>query len=173
MIKSKKGLTILFGVIAGIIAAIVVSLLVNIKDTKQFSTIGEKSFTLLKYSKDAEKALFYIDQSSKYALQQAVYDLAKNGGISESKNEKTCGKFYGYSLWYSLEKDETNNSLMKSCFDPNQINDNLKYYFDKNLNIYLASYPSKISSGYTYQVKEGIEITGEPTKQLKFDIKKG
>ncbi|MBI4453247.1 hypothetical protein HY636_01245, partial [Candidatus Woesearchaeota archaeon] len=80
--------------------------------------IGERQFSLIRTYQEAEKALFYIDQSAKYSLQQAVYELGKDGGLSEvpasevliSREEvyfpsavRKCSKFYGYSLW--REKD--------------------------------------------------------------------
>src|SRR3989338_7908683 len=54
--------------------------------------IGNYNFYLLKSANDAETALLYIDQSAKNSLEQAIYDLAQNGGILEiefSDNEKT------------------------------------------------------------------------------------
>lgn len=172
MMKSKKGLTILFGVVAGIIAALVISLVAHVKDTQQFNVIGQNSLILLKYSNDAEKALFYIDQSSKLALQQSVYELARNGGISDGISSNNCGKFFGYSLWYDLEKSQNDEQFVKSCFDPGQTKDSLVNTFNIRLNNYLEKYPSKISSNYDYRVKEGIEIIGKTNKPISFEIKK-
>lgn len=130
--------------------------------------LGKRQMDLYDTYLNGEETLFYIDQSSKYSLQQAVYDLGKNGGISKIKSDSGCGQFYGYSVWNKLE----NSLVMKSCLDEKQISDDLAYFFDKNLNGYLAEYPSKISASYTYEVKEGIEIVGKPKHQLNFEIKK-
>ena len=62
--------------------------------------IGKRQFDLLKTYMKAESGLLYIDQSAKYSLQQAVYELAQNGGIVEVDNDvaSKCKNFYGYNV---------------------------------------------------------------------------
>ena len=134
--------------------------------------LGKRETDLYGAYLTGEEALLYIDQSSKYALQQSVYDLAKNGGISEDKSSKECGSFYGSSLWYVLEKNQNVEAFQKKCFDADKVNDSLIHIFNTSLNKYLDKYPSNIRSNYTYQLKDGIDITGKAVKPLKFEIKK-
>ena len=154
--------------------------------------IGEKQYELISIYQKAEKSLFYIDQSAKYSLQQAIYELAKNGGSagtfdiedvdssSESLAEKTdetivkndCGSFNGVNAWYSIRKDKTENHAV-SCFDENIAIANLKYIFNKKLNGYLINYPSNIlTDNYNYEANGNLEIIGRAIQSLKFDILK-
>ena len=140
--------------------------------------IGKRQFDLLKTYLKAESVLFYIDQSAKYSLQQVVYELAKDGGLSEIyasdvltsretpfiPTAKKCSKFYGYSLWY--EKDD-------GCFDENKVKLNLELLFNERLNSYLDDYPSNIwLNNYDYEIRGSIEIIGRAKKPLKLDILK-
>ncbi len=142
--------------------------------------IGQYQFSILKASNKAESSIFYIDQSAKYSLQQALYDLAKDGGLSEvyasealtpreepflpESYVKKCGKFYGYSLWYENDAN---------CFDENKIRLNLELLFNKNLNNYLINYPANIPiNNYNYEIRGNIEIIGIAKEPLKFDILK-
>ena len=47
--------------------------------------VGDRQFSILKTNTKAQKALFYIDQSAVYAGNQAIYDLAQQGGHDKSK----------------------------------------------------------------------------------------
>ena len=145
--------------------------------------IGKRQFDLLKTYVKAESALFYIDQSSKYALQQAVYELAQNGvSVSEFDiNElnlqvferNKCGKFKDAYVWYELKKDASNNYVKGECFDKDPLNINLLYFFNKNLNKYLTSSQYNIPiNNYNYEIKDNLEMIGKAILPLKFDILK-
>lgn len=139
--------------------------------------IGKRQFDLLKIYTKAEAVLFYIDQSAKYSLQQAVYDLAQNGGVSEIEfNDfetfagSDCGRFNGAYVWYELRKGKDGYSE-SSCFDEKSLNAHLIYYFNRNLNDYLQIHPHDILlNNYKYDVKGNLEITGKALEPLKFDI---
>lgn len=155
-----------------VIAILTFSLLKFSTKYSKFSVIGKKQLDLFTTYQKAESALFFIDQSAKYALQQSVYDLSRNGGTFPAQNTKGCDNFYGYSVWYSLEKGQNNEYLMKSCFGVERVNESLIGIFNMSLNKYLDKYPSNIHSNYSYQVKEGIEITAKASKPINFDIMK-
>ncbi|MBI2657812.1 D-alanyl-D-alanine carboxypeptidase family protein [Candidatus Woesearchaeota archaeon] len=143
------------------------------------SPIGDRQFTLLKVYMKAEGALFYIDQSAKYSLQQAVYDLARDGGLSEvyaseilTPREhptlhspiKECGKYYGYFLW---------NDKGVDCFSENKIKLNLELQFNEKFSGYIANYPSEIQlNNYIYDIRGSTEIIGISKDPLKFEILK-
>ena len=146
----------------------------------QFEPIGKKQLNLFVTYQKAESSLFYIDQSAKYSLQQAVYELAKVGGISDvEKSEvltpkeavslpqtifKKCGRFYGYSLWY-----EDSNY----CFDEGKLKQSIELLFNKKLNDYLSSHPSNIPlDNYIYDIRNKLEIIGRAKDPLIFDIAK-
>ncbi|MBI2102138.1 D-alanyl-D-alanine carboxypeptidase family protein [Candidatus Woesearchaeota archaeon] len=179
--KPRKSQMLLWGVSVGIIAAIILSLFSNLTK-KDFDAIGASSLMLVGASNEAEKTLLYIDQSAKYSLQQAVYELSKSGGIpdyvtvdeifSETlvSTSAQCSKFFGYSLWYDKTKD---SEEAISCFDASQSTSNLQYLFNKNLNQYLSAYPHNIpQDNYEYEVRDKLEIIGKAAKPLRFDILK-
>ena len=179
--KQRKSQMLLWGVIVGIIAAIILSLFANLTK-KDFDVIGASSLMLVGISNEAEKALFYIDQSAKYSLQQAVYELGQNGGIPDYgavdeifsgtaiATDTQCDKFFGYSLWYDKAKD---SDEAISCLDVSQLSSNLQYLFNKNLNQYLLVYPHNIQQdNYEYKLSGNLEIIGKAIKPLRFDILK-
>lgn len=150
--------------------------------------IGQYQFEIIKASNKAEKSLFYIDQSAKYSLQQAIYDLAQNGGFSEidsyeeidtsgitdettEQSKKGCGKFSGANVWYEIKKDSTGEYTQIPCFDEKFLTTNLEYRFNKNLNKYLSNYPSNIlTDNYNYEIRNSLEILGKAVSPLKFSI---
>ncbi len=150
----------------------------------KYEPVGKKQLILFKIYQKAESALFYIDQSGKYALQQAVYDLAQNGAsVSEFdineidasqifvKND--CGKFKDAYIWYELKKDESGNYVKNPCLEEDSLATNLAYYFNKNLNDYITSSPYNIPiNNYDYEIKASLELIGKAKLQLKFDILK-
>ncbi len=140
--------------------------------------IGKYQFNILKTNNKAESALFYIDQSAKYASQQAVYELAQNGGISEYDIydffiEHECGKFNDAYVWFRLNKDANGIAIKEECFDESSAIYNLEYYFNKNLNKYLENYPHNIIvNNYKYELKDGLEVIGKAKDPLIFYILK-
>ena len=158
--------------------------------TLQFSSkhnlgsLGTKQLTIFKTYSKAESTLFYIDQSAKYALQQAIYELAQNGisvsdfelneiNINQPFERNRCGKFKDAYVWYELRKDETGNHAKASCFDDIALMTNFKFIFDKKLNDYLSVSPYNIRiNNYDYDAIGNIEIIGRARDPLVFDIQK-
>ena len=148
--------------------------------------IGNRQFDLLKTYLKGEAALFYIDQSAKYSLQQAVYNLALDGGLSDVYSVESlsspkdflftapidqCGRFYGYSLWH--EQNTNGNSEVRDCFNYDKIQFNLEFLFNQNLNNYLEKYPKNIrKNNYNYEMNDNIEITGKAKETIQFEILK-
>jgi len=90
---NKKAQVLGYGLIAGLIIGLGLSYITELKSEREFNIIGDSSIVLLKISKDAEKALLYIDQSAKFSAYQAIYDLSEKGGCLETEN------YLGYSIW--------------------------------------------------------------------------
>ncbi len=175
----KKSSLFFMPLIVIILIIVLVNLYIVLLEKGSFTKpIGSRQFDLFKTYLEAEKALFFIDQSAKYSLQQSIYELAKDGGLSEvyasdvlTSREtpfipiaKKCGKFYGYSLWY--EKDAV-------CFDENKVKLNLELLFNERMNSYLDDYPINIwLDNYKYEIRDSIEIIGRAKEPLKLDILK-
>lgn len=184
MKKVKKAQVVMYGLLAGLVAAIIVSTVSNIINKKDFSIIGSSSLILLGASLEAEKVLFYIDQSAKYSLQQAIYELAQNGisvsdfelneiNINQPFERNNCGKFKDAYVWYELSKDASGNIIKTDCFKDNPSITNLKFIFDKKLNDYLSASPYNIRiNNYDYDTVGNIEIIGRARYPLVFDIPK-
>ncbi len=177
--NNKKSSLLFLPVLVVVVFIVLINLYIvlTIKNAPLNYPIGQRQFELLGTAIKAEKALFYIDQSAKYSLQQSVYDLAQNGGISDIEVSDTeifakygCERFNGAYVWYQLEKTDS-GYIKNSCLDDNTVNNNLIYSFNKNLNQYLMNYPGSIPTGnYNYELKNSLEIIGAATNPLKFDI---
>jgi len=63
--------------------------------------LGERQYNLLKDYYKAEESMLYIDLSTKYAIQQALYDTGKKGGYLEIPD---CGSYEGFVLWSYLKR---------------------------------------------------------------------
>ncbi|MFW9876293.1 MAG: C40 family peptidase [Candidatus Thorarchaeota archaeon] len=135
--------------------------------------LGEFQFNLIKNFQKAEKALFYIDQSVKYAAYQTIYDLGQKGGYEEPD----CGDYYGYAYWINF--DEENN--IKRCYpekgDIEKVKESFKSIFNENFNTYLIKYPDvKIQkNNYDLSLKKEdikLEIIGKAITKLVFNIVK-
>lgn len=142
--------------------------------------IGDFQINLIRNLQKGENVLFYIDQSAKYALQQAVYELAQNGGVSEIESigsdenfaDYQCGRFNDAYVWYELKKDAS-KITENECFDEKSIDIHLMHYFNENLNEFLQNNPHNILvDNYKYEVKGNLEIIGIAQAPLEFDILK-
>ena len=131
MIKGKKGLLLIYGVIIALIAAVVYSFVDSAVTKGKFPVIGDSSLSLIYSSLEAEKALFYIDQSAQYSAYQSIYDLAEKGGCYNGE------VYLGYTLW----DVDAPNFAASQCY-PNaeaSKNDFLNIFSD-NLNTHLSKY---------------------------------
>ncbi len=169
--KKKKGQVLLYGLMAGILIAITMSHIDKAKTEKEFGIIGESSFSLIDSSVEAEKVLFYIEQSAKYSAHQLIYNLAKNGGYINSK----CGEFNGYTLWFAI--DSQNNVI--DCYP---VIEDIKYIFkldfNEDLNEYLKKYPISFVKVPTdnYEeiiLREKLDIIGAAKSNLLISIPPG
>ena len=165
--KSKKSQLFNISLVIITIVVLTTALIFLTKKNEPFEKepLGKKQAELISVYQKAEKTLFYIDQSAKYAAYQALYDLAENGGFKQKK----CGKYLNYNLW----NNENNN--LEECFPDYKTN--LVSFI--NLEPYLTIYPeTKIPlNNYEFSLinkKAGssnkLEIIGVALKNLEFDI---
>jgi len=89
-------------------------------------SIGERQFSVMKASTEADKALFYVDLSADYAIQQAMYDTAQVGGSKEND----CQDYAGFRLM---------NNKTRFCFPDYE--KGVLESFDYELNSFLLVYP--------------------------------
>ena len=179
MTKSKKSFMLSLVLIFGLLIAIVFAIELSGK-SKDFNIVGEYALSLLDKSKETEKAIFYIDQCTKHSIQQAIYEIAQNGGVSEIENIGTdesfadykCGKFKDSYMWLEVKKNQDNYNL-NECFDENSVKDYLLYLFDQNLNQCLDSAPKELPvDNYNYNIKDNTEIVGTAKEPITFNILK-
>jgi len=125
--------------------------------------IGTRQFGLINTYQEGEKALFYIDQSAKYSVQQAIYELGQKGG-HENPN---CGDYFGYSLW------NTETKKIDECLP--SYKESFKSIFNMGLNTYLTKYPDVriLRNNYNFLLKNEnnkLEIIGNAKNKLFFNI---
>ncbi len=99
-------------------------------------SIGEAAASLMESYSDGEGFLFYLDKSAEYAANDAVYDLASNGGLKEGGG---CIKKDDYIIWHkncrpSKERHET--SFIR--------------YFENRFNGYIGILYANRKPGYEY-----------------------
>ena len=114
----------MYPVIFGFLAALGIFYLLTLKGIPEIETsyIGEIQLATLKTMQEAEQDLTYIDNAAKISAEQAIYELAENGGFKEAK----CGS-YGFNLW---------NDKNKECFPDYKIN--FTSLFNDKLNKFLV-----------------------------------
>jgi len=149
--------------------------LIGNKQTVQ-NYIGEYQFHILNAANEGENMIIYAQQSAKYSMQQAIYDLANDGGVEEIENEyetvyeHQCGTFNGAYVWFQVQKTDSGYEA-KPCLDNSSTSDNLLYLFNQNMNGHLQNSPNEFPlDNYDYQIMNNLEILGKGINPLKFDI---
>jgi|TARA_Y100000310_G_scaffold345748_1_gene469212 hypothetical protein len=172
VMKGKKGQVLVYGLIAGLILAIILNYIGSTNIKREFGIIGESSLSLIESSIEAEKILFYTDQSAKFSAQQTIIKLAEKGGYAEKNG---CGDYLEYRLWTAL--DEKNN--LNKCFpDREIIKNNFIFKFNEKLNQYLLNYPESDipKDNYEIELKEKedkLDVIGLAVNDLKITIGDG
>ncbi len=161
--KSKKaGLFMPIVTISAIVvltAIAVVLVLKVIKVERNIDDIGKKQFSLIEdVYNNGEKALFFVDQASLYALRQAAYTLGQQGGFGENRG---CGINNGYTLW---------NKENAECYpDSNKAKENLKVELQNEQNKYFARYPEITipQTNYELELRNKLEVVGKAKTPIK------
>ena len=172
LIKSKKAVMfegVMFFIILILLTTAFITLYKKQDKFPEGYRIGERQFGLINTYQEAERALFYIDQSAKYAAYKSIYDLGQKGGYEIPD----CGRYPGYNLWVGLDDE----SGLKECYPEEGIEKSFNSIFNKNLNTYLIKYPNvKIPrNNYDILLKTGetkLEILGKAKVKSVFSISK-
>ncbi len=119
-------------------------------------TIGERQFEMFSAYAEGEKALNYVDLSSKIAIEKAEEELAKKGGYSTTSE---CGRYSGFTLWTNGGKD---------CIPgAEEVAKNHYKILTRNLNQYYTNYKNnEIPSEYTFSINKGY-LTGTAKDEIK------
>lgn len=168
--KSKKSQEFMILVVIVAIGVLTAALLIINLQRPYDKTIGWRQAMVVKTYQEAEKAFFYTDQSAKYSAYQTIYDLGQKGGYETSD----CGNYLGYSLWVNFD-DEKN--LIECYPKTEEIEENFKPVFKKNLGGYLIKYPNAELPEDNYDVSlknenNKLEIIGKAMDKLTFKITK-
>jgi len=168
--KNKKSQLLMYSLIVGLVGAIIFSIIYS--GTKStFNVIGDTSLSLIGVSQEAEKSLFYLDQSSKYSAQQAAYDLAQKGGFIE---ENGCGDNFGFAIWQAIDEED---NLVRCFPDQEKINDSYKILFLTNLNEHLENYNEisdinvPLDNYEEIELRNKLEIIGIAKENIEIPIK--
>ncbi|MFC1704945.1 hypothetical protein ACFLZ6_01300 [Nanoarchaeota archaeon] len=153
--KHKKGMVLIL--VLGVLFGIMIMPLLYIRlEEKRFQfdrEIGDIQYSAIELYQEADKVLFYVDESARYAVHQAVYDLALNGGFAEVNQA-----LIGYAIWAPGNYPEPKKAL--------------PVFVDKYLNEYLAAYPETLPiNNYDYFVdqKDKLEVNGIAAINLDFN----
>ncbi|HLG24719.1 MAG TPA: hypothetical protein VI564_07365 [Candidatus Nanoarchaeia archaeon] len=140
-------------------------------------TLGKRQFNLIQTHLKSEAALLYVDESASFAIQQASYDMAKNGGMLQSIESgedevsvNSCGKIDDANVWFSIKKT---GAVYKEteCFNETMPYSNIEFYFNDELGKYLSSSPySFFLDNYYFNVKGNLEIAASAISKMKFNI---
>lgn len=163
--KMRKGGSFFSVITAVFFAIILVTAFVGLKirEGSFKKNIGERQYSLIRAYQDAEKSLVYLDQSARYAAEQAVYDMAKKG------TDSGCGTYQGYPIWVSAGS----TGKAKECYPETiKLKEDFKGVFDEKLNSYIVEF-NQISSAaippsnYDFALSdEAFTITGTARESI-------
>lgn len=127
--------------------------------------IGHTQIKIINTFQKAEKALFYLDQSAKYAATNNIMQLASNGGHIISP----CGKLAGYNVLIDNQKNDGD------CL-PDFYN-NFKKGFAEDLDSYLMDYSAVNFPLKNYDIildqKDKLSIIGKANNKFTIFISGG
>lgn len=156
----KKGAILMYPVIFGFLLALAIFYLFMVK-IPETSYIGEIQLATLKAMYETEKELVYIDNAASVAGQQAIYELAKNGGF---KDKSECGESE-FQLW---------NNKSIECFP--DYTSNFTSLFNEKLNEFLRKVSFSLMDSYDFLIeqKDKLKIIGKTSRNLikEYVIKK-
>lgn len=156
--KQKKGMILIFTLGLLFCFMIMPLLFVRLESKKvQFERkIGDLQTGVIDMYQKGDKLLFYIDESGRYASNQAIFDLGLNGGHSEP-----CEEYQGYALWVNGNAE---------CYpEPKKA---LPVFVDRYFNEYLTAYPTIIPiNNYDFFIKQEdkLNVIGIATINLNLE----
>jgi len=173
ILKSKKAkYFVLYVVVALIIAQVtmVIWMMRTNSDFEKTGKIGQKQLLIFSSFQDAEKTLFYIDMSARWAVEDAFVKTALKGGMPYQTD---CQNYLGFSVWdfdSAGQKCLPNKDNLEKSF-AESMNENLEKYFklSPDLNGTIIDYEIQLAED---PATGGSVISGTSRFPLSFDIKR-
>ena len=112
-----------YGALMILVVAISVAYLsysILVKSSEIETPIGSFATGIYNIATEAEKTIFYIEESAQLASEKAIYELANNGGFGETN----CGKQGDYYLWNKDDEICTKNIEENYLWYFNRLGDN-------------------------------------------------
>ena len=167
--NGKKGLDG-FSLVLTMIAIIALTLIligVILKDNSLSSTLGGKvgtnAFNVISSYDRGDAGLLYIDNAAKLSLQEAAYQLGKNGFYGRPRC--TIGDLHLWKVGTIHEpRCQPDFSDQTTCLPENpEITNHLEYHFRHIMNRHIEAFNEKeqndLSNNYEYQFKSADERT--------------
>ena len=183
MLKNKKGLdyyTLVISLIGILILSYAVFVLINkqIKLSSGFA-IGTDQFKLLKTYSTAEKALLFVDDSARLALEEAAFDSAKKGLYVVPS--PLCGNNGNINYWTIDTISPTTQCIPQpvTCYPDQTITTStVSTLFSPVLNKFVTAFNAKnaIKIPFNYdsfkvsQIATGTEVVGKSNEPVKIEI---
>lgn len=163
MTVNKRGLNYYSPLVAIMGVAILGLILTNLF-VKQYNLasefdLGREQFRIMLTESSAEKALLFVDNAVRLALEQAAYKYGKNGFYQPSQNEfyqssSLCGNSNGFNYWTKEQSLKQNGCVpqMTPCY-PEE--DTMKSTFRSVFITALVNYVSGFNE------KSGLDVEGD------------
>jgi len=175
MLRNKKAKYFIIMVVVGLIIAQATMLIYMFMSKSDFSKrgdIGEKQNLMFSSYQDAEKSLFYVDMSAKWAADEAFLGTALMGGFPK---DSSCQEYLGFPVW-ELETGGDKNCLPEGETLDSAFTDSMNEILDR----YFKLAPELLIPTDNYDVKVAFDpavpgkslVTGDARVPLNFDIKK-
>jgi len=124
--------------------------------------IGEKQLELFKSYIEAEKSLFYIDQSAKQAAQLALSETILFIG-----EEPNCGIYGEYPVWFVAQ----NKQVRQCAFSRDEAQQFFIEEFKTQLDKFLLGYPQILPEiNYEVSLSKFLDINGKATNKIIIPI---
>lgn len=128
--------------------------LIALEKSVQKKQIGEMQIELINTYNDGEKALFFIEQSSKYSGGNALQEFYSKGGYFLNE----CGSINNYNLWIK--------GSQKCFLDKKIALEQFSEFLTSNINEYASNYDTPIQNKYV--VREGKNTLTASGNEIEF-----
>ena len=169
--KNKKAKYFILMVVLGMLigeVAMLISIIETGSKLKSAGTIGLKQTLLFSSYQEAEKTLFYVDMSARWAAEEAFSKVALRGGFPD---ETACSSYLGFAVWDFEDPNCIPAGTIREMAFSDSMNEILDWYFNKapELLIPLDNYDIKVTP-----LPDGKSlVAGTARIPLNFDVKKG
>ena len=145
MLEGKKAtIMLVFLVLIGITSALTAFFIASRGTSQKISNFGQAQLQIIDTYQKGEKALTFVDLTSRIAMHQSAYETTKM--LTE------CGSYEGYALWNSETKDCYPEMSFVEEYYLAKVNTMLTAYFTKYED---AEIPKYDNYDFTINIKDG------------------